>query len=173
LTPEQARIYWNELYVAAQALQVEMGNITAKEAAENIRKTLNVSLQEALTLLKKVNTEAAKNITKTVTINVKYSAAYLRFLAAHRQSGGPVTGGMGYVVGEAGPELFVPSVSGTIVPNSQVESFGNDGPSSTVGVYSGGDTYQEITINNYNEMAAALNAAILLNSRASRLNAGM
>jgi hypothetical protein len=32
-------------------------------------------------------------------------------------SGGPVTAGMSYVVGEAGPELFVPSRSGQIVPN--------------------------------------------------------
>jgi TP901 family phage tail tape measure protein len=34
-----------------------------------------------------------------------------------RASGGPVTSGVPYVVGEQGPELFVPSRSGTIVPN--------------------------------------------------------
>lgn len=34
-----------------------------------------------------------------------------------RASGGPVTAGMGYMVGEAGPEMFVPGRSGTIVPN--------------------------------------------------------
>jgi phage-related minor tail protein len=31
--------------------------------------------------------------------------------------GGPVTGGTPYIVGENGPELFVPGASGTIVPN--------------------------------------------------------
>jgi len=32
-------------------------------------------------------------------------------------SGGPVIGGRPYVVGEAGPELFVPGSSGSIVAN--------------------------------------------------------
>jgi hypothetical protein len=35
-----------------------------------------------------------------------------------RAAGGAVTGGTPYVVGEQGAELFVPSSSGTIVPNS-------------------------------------------------------
>ena len=35
-----------------------------------------------------------------------------------RAAGGPVTGGSPYIVGEKGPELFVPGRSGTIVPNS-------------------------------------------------------
>jgi hypothetical protein len=34
--------------------------------------------------------------------------------------GGPVTGGTAYIVGERGPEMFVPSVSGKIVPNDQL-----------------------------------------------------
>ena len=34
-----------------------------------------------------------------------------------RASGGPVTAGMPYIVGEQGPELFVPRGSGSIIPN--------------------------------------------------------
>ena len=34
-----------------------------------------------------------------------------------RASGGPVTGGTTYLVGEKGPELFTPGSSGTIIPN--------------------------------------------------------
>ena len=34
-----------------------------------------------------------------------------------RQQGGPVQGGTPYIVGEKGPELFVPNSSGTVVPN--------------------------------------------------------
>lgn len=34
-----------------------------------------------------------------------------------RANGGPVSAGMGYLVGERGPELFMPRQSGTIVPN--------------------------------------------------------
>ena len=37
--------------------------------------------------------------------------------SGYRQHGGPVTAGQRYVVGEAGPEMFVPSQSGRIEPN--------------------------------------------------------
>lgn len=37
-----------------------------------------------------------------------------------RQHGGPVTRGRPYVVGEVGPELFVPNANGTIVPNDDL-----------------------------------------------------
>lgn len=37
-----------------------------------------------------------------------------------RAEGGPVSAGRPYVVGEVGPELFVPGRSGTIVPNSSM-----------------------------------------------------
>lgn len=47
-----------------------------------------------------------------------------------RQHGGPVKAGQPYIVGEVGRELFVPSVSGNIIPNHQIGtvksgSFGN------------------------------------------------
>jgi phage-related minor tail protein len=34
-----------------------------------------------------------------------------------KASGGPVVGGNAYIVGEKGPELFVPGSSGQVVPN--------------------------------------------------------
>jgi hypothetical protein len=40
-----------------------------------------------------------------------------------RALGGPVSGGNPYMVGERGPEIFVPAVSGSIVPNNSVGSF--------------------------------------------------
>jgi hypothetical protein len=40
-----------------------------------------------------------------------------------RANGGPVTGQSPYIVGERGPELFVPSVSGNVVPNNRLSSF--------------------------------------------------
>ena len=42
-------------------------------------------------------------------------------LAGFRASGGPVSGKSAYIVGEKGPELFVPNTSGQILPNG---SFG-------------------------------------------------
>jgi len=38
-------------------------------------------------------------------------------IAGKKAAGGPVTGGKSYIVGEKGPELFVPGSSGNIVPN--------------------------------------------------------
>lgn len=38
-----------------------------------------------------------------------------------RATGGPVTAGMGYLVGEQGPELFMPGQSGQIIPASRTQ----------------------------------------------------
>lgn len=40
--------------------------------------------------------------------------------------GGPVTGGVPYMVGEVGPELFVPTTNGMIVPNWQLQDRSTD-----------------------------------------------
>ena len=37
-----------------------------------------------------------------------------------REKGGPVGGGQAYLVGEKGPEMFVPNAGGTIVPNNEM-----------------------------------------------------
>lgn len=42
-----------------------------------------------------------------------------------RATGGPVQGGSPYVVGEKGPELYVPTEAGTIIPNNIVQTFSN------------------------------------------------
>jgi SLT domain-containing protein len=41
-----------------------------------------------------------------------------------RAVGGPVSGNTPYIVGERGPEMFVPPGAGTIVPNSQLQGGG-------------------------------------------------
>lgn len=47
-------------------------------------------------------------------------------LLGFRANGGPVTGNSPYIVGERGPELFVPNESGTIIPNNKVRQFTNE-----------------------------------------------
>jgi len=49
-----------------------------------------------------------------------------------RASGGPVTGGTPYLVGEKGPELFMPSSSGSIVPNNRLSSSGGGSTGVTI-----------------------------------------
>ncbi len=53
---------------------------------------------------------------------------------AYRANGGPVTGGSPYIVGEQGPELFVPSTSGIIVPNHQLGGSNSQGSAPPVTV---------------------------------------
>jgi hypothetical protein len=54
--------------------------------------------------------------------------------AKKRANGGRVTGGMPYLVGEMGPELFMPGRGGNIVPNDRL---GGGGTSITINVTAG------------------------------------
>ena len=44
-----------------------------------------------------------------------------------RAMGGPVSKGVPYVVGERGPEMFVPQASGNIIPNTKIRGYNNGG----------------------------------------------
>ena len=48
-------------------------------------------------------------------------------ISGRREFGGPVYQGQAYIVGEAGPELFVPTISGSIVPNNEMSMGGGGG----------------------------------------------
>lgn len=49
-----------------------------------------------------------------------------------RAAGGPTTGGTPYLVGERGPELFVPTTNGRVVPNHQINNFQVNGTAEDV-----------------------------------------
>ncbi len=59
------------------------------------------------------------------------------FRDSGRANGGPVTGGRSYIVGEKGPEVFTPGVSGGITPNSAL-----GGANVTVNVDASGSSVQ-------------------------------
>jgi tape measure domain-containing protein len=50
-----------------------------------------------------------------------YSQSEGKVVSGARASGGPVTGGKTYLVGEKGPELFTPESSGSVASNSEYE----------------------------------------------------
>lgn len=54
------------------------------------------------------------------------------FLSGMRAEGGPVNAGGAYMVGEKGPELFVPHASGSIVPNNKMSGGGSGSGGVTV-----------------------------------------
>ena len=51
--------------------------------------------------------------------------SFLKSTLGFRASGGPVSAGKPYIVGEKRPELFVPNINGTIVPNVNTASGGD------------------------------------------------
>ena len=59
-------------------------------------------------------------------------AGILGAFGGARADGGPVTGGVPYLVGERGPELFMPANSGNIVPNKSLK--GMSGGSTVINV---------------------------------------
>jgi hypothetical protein len=60
-----------------------------------------------------------------------------------RQHGGPVTAGRPYVIGEAGPELFVPSQSGHVVANQNMGGHAAAGTTLNVFTLTWGDFMQK------------------------------
>jgi len=59
-----------------------------------------------------------------ISIGGKIGGAIGGLFGGGRASGGSVTGGTTYLVGEQGPELFTPSSSGSIIPNSRMGGAG-------------------------------------------------
>ena len=66
-----------------------------------------------------------------------------------RAVGGPVMGGTPYMVGERGPELFVPGASGSIVPNHAL----GGGGSTTVNLILDGQIIEQVVIDGINRRA--------------------
>jgi len=61
-----------------------------------------------------------KNNPVTQFIGGAFDAAF----GGGKAMGGPVNAGTSYVVGERGPELFMPNRSGTIIPNNKLSGGG-------------------------------------------------
>ena len=75
------------------------------------------------------------NLATTITVKVEYDTSGAPSGIPGRALGGPVVGGSPYIVGENGPELFVPGRSGSIVPNDVLAG------SASRGSGGGGNTY--------------------------------
>lgn len=95
------------------------GVIDAKEATEEYK-------LEILGLKNAVNGLHDKTIDVTVNTHVNggLNLGYLPVTPELQAEGGPVSNNTPYIVGEAGPELFIPSGSGTIIPNNRLSGGG-------------------------------------------------
>ena len=80
------------------------------------------------------------NRVSTVTVRTVYEGGGL---AGARAMGGPVSAAKAYLVGEKGPEVFVPGMSGNIIPNNNLGSLMSRGSASSGG---GGTTIVNINV---------------------------
>ncbi len=104
------------------------GTKSAKDAFRDMARSIIAKLYEVLVVQRLVGSFDAATGTGTGLVGMIMGA-----FGGFRANGGPVSGGTPYIVGERGPELFVPSRSGTIVPNGagggvtviQNNTFGN------------------------------------------------
>jgi hypothetical protein len=145
LSDQQVRL--NALY-AQIAQTIRDGMVTAIEAAIEGTKTLgevasNVFRSIARMMLQYGVTAGLKGIFP--------KAGFLKGLSG----GGTAHGGSPYIVGEKGPELFIPGRTGTVVPNSAISS----GDNIVVNVDAGGSS-AEGDSDRASQLGAALGAAI-------------
>jgi len=143
-----------DVVMGAKTLQEALGNIAQAVLRELIQgfirlviirpildklaEKLGVNLDAALNREKAINRELQKQIAFRLVLMAITggSGGFIPGLA----SGGPVTRGQPYVVGEEGPEIFMPKESGTIIPNDKL----NQGMSSGADMMPMGD---QVTVN--------------------------
>ena len=103
-----------EINVKAQAVQAaQIAMVNAQQAEYLIRANFyNQSITQAVAWANQMAYLTAYGFTIPAG-----STAKSPVIIGKKAAGGPVGAGMPYIVGERGPEMFVPSVSGTVMPN--------------------------------------------------------
>lgn len=114
-----------------------------EKLGENVANTLEAGLTDAFMNIR-TGAEGLKDtmdqIAKAIIAElirifiVQKAVGVVTTLFEPRAAGGPVTGGKPYLVGERGPELFVPGQSGGIVPNNQLAMAGGSGGSTNINI---------------------------------------
>lgn len=114
----------------------------ASAAAEELGFTFSSAFEDAIVMggnLRDVLRGLAQDVSRILVRNTitKPMAEWLTAsigafaFGGAKAGGGSVSGGTPYMVGERGPELFVPSSSGTVMTASQTAAAGSGGPAMT------------------------------------------
>ncbi|WP_036170344.1 phage tail tape measure C-terminal domain-containing protein [Massilia sp. 9096] len=147
----------------ATSIIADLARIQAKQALSGVSGFLSSTFTSMLT--GGINLDSlgsASNLLTSSTQAVDTSQFNNLDFLPHRANGGPVLGGMSYMVGERGQEVFTPSGNGTITPN---HALGDDGGGVTINLttnVNGGTTAETAGGSNADAqaMADALNAKI-------------
>jgi hypothetical protein len=95
-------------------------------AGSNLRDTIRGLAQDLLRLIMR------QQITEPLARALGASSFFSSIFGGPRANGGPVSAGKAYMVGERGPELFVPNAGGSIVPNERMSAGGSGGTNVTI-----------------------------------------
>lgn len=107
---------------------VKTGKLSMKDLARSVIQDL-IAIQMKAAVLKFLGF-AFGNISAASTYGTMPFSPQTNMLAVQdagfgrRANGGPVSGNNPYIVGEQGPEVFVPAGSGTIIPNNMMANSG-------------------------------------------------
>lgn len=133
LDGDELELRLNQLDVERELIAVREEQLHQQSELENLvngmgRETLSL-FEDLILATDDFNKSLADTLRSLATMVLRYGinaaagadgAGFFSFLAGSlkfRANGGPVTGNRPYIVGERGPELFVPGASGNVVPN--------------------------------------------------------
>ena len=133
LDGDELELRLNQLDVERELIAVREEQLHQQSELENLvngmgRETLSL-FENLILATDDFNKSLADTLRSLATMVLRYGinaaagadgAGFFSFLAGSlkfRANGGPVTGNRPYIVGERGPELFVPGASGNVVPN--------------------------------------------------------
>lgn len=107
--------------IASWRAMLDSGKITLEEYTELVKRMKDeINSVQGKTVTIRVRGEIDNSAREAASFTGQGRNAYIGLAASNRAVGGPVTGGTPYIVGEVGPELFVPNTSGSIVPHNQL-----------------------------------------------------
>lgn len=109
----------------------------AQNDLQNALASADVSNDQAIRKLQQV---AAAARAAGDTAKAASAANAIRSMTA-RAEGGPVTANSPYLVGEKGPELYIPNTSGTVIPSDKTQNMlgGNVSLNVNIGLYAGSE----------------------------------
>jgi phage-related minor tail protein len=101
---------------------VRTGKLSMKDFARSVIQDL-IAIQMKAAALSFLRMMFAPTMGPSIDGGGALPSSFNQYLAP-RASGGPVSANTPYMVGEKGPELFMPSGSGTIIPNGATGQMG-------------------------------------------------
>ena len=148
----------NEIRTAASAAGAAGGPLSAMAAnIGRVGAEAMTAAGQVRTLEGAIASLQSKSITLTTNMVTVTSTV-------HRQHGGPVWPGIPAVVGEAGPELFIPSQAGYIMPNSETERFLSSPGAPSAGTGGGGGGFGTINLTHTTHVTAMVDQTALFDT---------